>query len=237
MWCEGGVEREEGRREAVHNAPIIQRLVTPIRLHRRSHLHSLRKRIIEYQKEQKTGYDMLIAKRVSENAKLAVVKGPYKTVAVNQVLGLSFSLWSYLSISCYFVSYHPPDTMSLWRQTWKGMEAMSRKARWRLSMCLTSRSRSSRRSSQPRSRVNRLELHLYHLQLNLLAYLKSEAIVAQAYSPLGPTTSPLLTDDTATAIAKKHRLQTSDTLLGYLRAQDVVFLPKLVTPARIVCLW
>ncbi|KZP23209.1 hypothetical protein FIBSPDRAFT_464064 [Athelia psychrophila] len=57
---------------------------------------------------------------------------------------------------------------------------------------------------------------LVHPQLNLLAYPKSETIVAQAYSPLGPTNSALLTDDTATAIAKKYRLQTSDELLGYL---------------------
>ncbi|KZP06314.1 hypothetical protein FIBSPDRAFT_324212 [Athelia psychrophila] len=31
--------------------------------------------------------------------------------------------------------------------------------------------------------ANQLELHLYNPQLNLLAYLKSEAIVAQAYPP------------------------------------------------------
>ncbi|KZP27136.1 hypothetical protein FIBSPDRAFT_948786 [Athelia psychrophila] len=81
--------------------------------------------------------------------------------------------------------------------------------------------------------VNQLELCLYTPQLNFLAYLKTEAIVAQAYSPLGLTDSPLLTDVAATAIAKKDRLQTSDVLLGYLLAQDVVVPPKLVTPARI----
>ncbi|KZP23195.1 hypothetical protein FIBSPDRAFT_858834 [Athelia psychrophila] len=75
----GGDEREEGRREAVHIAPIIQRLVTPIRLHRRRHLHSLRKRRIEHQKEQKMELDAHIAKRVSgDKAKLAAVKASQK---------------------------------------------------------------------------------------------------------------------------------------------------------------
>ncbi|KZP06318.1 ribosomal protein S6e [Athelia psychrophila] len=61
-------------------APKIQRLVTPIRLQRRRHLHSLKKRRIEHQKEQKTEYDVLIAKRVSEKkAKVAAVKASHKT--------------------------------------------------------------------------------------------------------------------------------------------------------------
>ncbi|KZP27129.1 hypothetical protein FIBSPDRAFT_948782 [Athelia psychrophila] len=78
--------------------------------------------------------------------------------------------------------------------------------------------------------VNQLELRLYTPQLNLLAYLKSEAIVAQAYSPLGPTNSALLTDDTATAIAKNQRLQTSDVLPGDLRRRGP---PQVGDPARI----
>ena len=58
---------------------------------------------------------------------------------------------------------------------------------------------------------------MYNPQLKLLAYLKSKGITAEAYSPLGSTNSPLLTDETAAAIAKKYDLQTSDILLGYLR--------------------
>ncbi|KAH9836297.1 Aldo/keto reductase [Rhodofomes roseus] len=81
--------------------------------------------------------------------------------------------------------------------------------------------------------VNQLEIHLYNPQHNLLEYLRSKGIVAQAYSPLGSTNSPLLSDETATEIASKHGLQTPDVLLGYLVAKDIVTLPKSVTPARI----
>jgi glycerol 2-dehydrogenase (NADP+) len=80
---------------------------------------------------------------------------------------------------------------------------------------------------------NQLELHLYNPQHSLLAFLKAKGIVAQAYSPLGSTNSPLLQDETAGAVAKKAGLQPSDVLLGWLVAKDVVTLPKSVTPARI----
>ncbi|OSX61097.1 hypothetical protein POSPLADRAFT_1047366 [Postia placenta MAD-698-R-SB12] len=81
--------------------------------------------------------------------------------------------------------------------------------------------------------VNQLEIHLYNPQHKLLSYLKSKGIVPQAYSPLGSTNSPLLSDETAAAIASKYDLQPSDVLLGYLVAKDIVTLPKSVTPTRI----
>jgi diketogulonate reductase-like aldo/keto reductase len=65
---------------------------------------------------------------------------------------------------------------------------------------------------------------LYNPQLELLDYLKSKNIIPQAYSPLGSTNSPLLTDESATEIAKKRGLKsTSDVLLGYLRALALSF--------------
>lgn len=59
-------------------APKIQRLVTPLRLQRRRHLNSLKKRKLEHQKEQKAEYDVLIAKRVAEKkAKTAAIKASH----------------------------------------------------------------------------------------------------------------------------------------------------------------
>jgi hypothetical protein len=42
-------------------SPKIQRLVTPIRLQRRRHLRSLKRRKIESQKEQKAEYEYALA--------------------------------------------------------------------------------------------------------------------------------------------------------------------------------
>ena len=57
---------------------------------------------------------------------------------------------------------------------------------------------------------------MYNPQLKLLAYLKSKGIVAEAYSPLGSGKSGLLEDETAISIAKRHGLDVSHVLLGYL---------------------
>jgi hypothetical protein len=62
-----------------------------------------------------------------------------------------------------------------------------------------------------------LELHVYNPQHELLSYLNEKGITPQAYSPLGSSNSPLLTDDVVVKIATKHSLQPSDILLGYLR--------------------
>ncbi|KAJ8693405.1 40S ribosomal protein S6, variant 3 [Pleurotus ostreatus] len=63
-------------------APKIQRLVTPVRLQRRRHLNALKRRRIDHQKEQKSEYDALIAKRVADKkAKAAAIKASHKTTA------------------------------------------------------------------------------------------------------------------------------------------------------------
>ncbi|PFH48887.1 hypothetical protein AMATHDRAFT_64449 [Amanita thiersii Skay4041] len=61
-------------------APKIQRLVTPVRLQRRRHVNSLKRRRLERQKEQKVEYDALLAKRIQEKkAKVAAIKASHKT--------------------------------------------------------------------------------------------------------------------------------------------------------------
>ena len=77
--------------------PKIQRLVTPLRLQRRRHLHALKIRRLEHQKEQKKEYECvwalfpfllkltfgnfsaLIAKRIAEKKeKVAAIKASHK---------------------------------------------------------------------------------------------------------------------------------------------------------------
>ncbi|OAX34785.1 Aldo/keto reductase [Rhizopogon vinicolor AM-OR11-026] len=123
------------------------------------------------------------------------------------------------------------------KDTWKDMEAMVKTGKVK-SIGGSNFSQMTLEKILPTAEivpaVNQLELHLYNPQLQLLEYLKSKGIVPQAYSPLGSTNSPLLNDETATEIAKKHGLKnTSDVLLGYLLAKDAFVLPKSVTPSRI----
>ncbi|GAA5840824.1 hypothetical protein JCM11251_001706 [Rhodosporidiobolus azoricus] len=81
--------------------------------------------------------------------------------------------------------------------------------------------------------VNQVELHPYLPQHELIDYLKSKNIRAEAYSPLGSTDSPLLKDEDIVKIADKHGVSTGTVLISYQVARDVVVLPKSVTPKRI----
>ncbi|KAI0038091.1 ribosomal protein S6e [Auriscalpium vulgare] len=74
-------QKKEGAKP-YFKAPKIQRLVTPVRLQRRRHLHALKVRRIEHQREQKTEYDALIAKRIAEKKeKVAAIKASHKKTA------------------------------------------------------------------------------------------------------------------------------------------------------------
>ncbi|GAA6015301.1 hypothetical protein JCM10207_008941 [Rhodosporidiobolus poonsookiae] len=81
--------------------------------------------------------------------------------------------------------------------------------------------------------VNQVELHPYLPQHELVDFCKSKNIVAQAYSPLGSTDSPLLKDEDIVKIADKHGVSTGTVLISYQVNRGVVVLPKSVTPKRI----
>ncbi|KZP26888.1 hypothetical protein FIBSPDRAFT_1002322 [Athelia psychrophila] len=206
-------------------APEIQKFVTPIRLHHRRHLHSLRKRRIEHQKKQQTEYDVLIAKRDREKGQGR--RGQCVAQAFAMIVSLNLMLFFHRMIHTNpcpagdkFIPLRSDDTRNIninWKmfQAWKGMWALVKNAQ---------PPRVPQVGSDHRAGI----------------------------LPLGSINPPLLTDDAATAIAKRCGLQTSDvplvicvsatyrppdvfmelTLLVAV-AQDVVALPKLVTPARI----
>ena len=123
------------------------------------------------------------------------------------------------------------------RETWKQLEAMVKKGKVRAIGVSNCSERTLETEILPYAEippaVDQVELHLYNPQHALLAYLKSKGILPQAYSPLGSTGSPLLKDDVAAEIAKRHGLAVADVLLGWQVASGVVTLPKSVTPARI----
>lgn len=122
------------------------------------------------------------------------------------------------------------------KDTWKQMEAVLKKGKVR-SIGVSNFSEVKLEEILPTAEiipaVNQLELHVYNPQHKLISYLKSKGIVPQAYSPLGSTNSPLLTDESVVQVATRHALQPADVLLGYLLAKGIVVLPKSVTPARV----
>nr|GAT46423.1 aldo-keto reductase [Mycena chlorophos] len=130
------------------------------------------------------------------------------------------------------------DVIYTWdlKDTWKQMEELVKKGKVR-SIGVSNFSQTNLDKILPTATippaVNQLELHVYNPQHKLLAYLRANNIRPQAYSPLGSAGSPLFTDEVVVELANKHGVQPSDVLLGYLLANDVITLPKSVTPARI----
>lgn len=82
--------------------------------------------------------------------------------------------------------------------------------------------------------VNQIELHPYLPQHELLEYLAKKNILAEAYSPLGSTDSPLLKDEDIQKIADKHGVSVGTVLISYQVNRNVVVLPKSVTEKRII---
>ncbi|GAA5883565.1 hypothetical protein JCM16303_005490 [Sporobolomyces ruberrimus] len=82
--------------------------------------------------------------------------------------------------------------------------------------------------------ANQIELHPYLPQHKLVDYLKSRKIVAQAYSPLGSTNSPLFEDEDIKRIADKHEVSVGTILISWSVQRQVVVLPKSVTEKRII---
>ncbi|KAF7316547.1 Aldo-keto reductase [Mycena indigotica] len=130
------------------------------------------------------------------------------------------------------------DVIHSWdlKDTWKQLEDLVKKGKVR-SIGVSNFSEMNLEKILPTAEiipaVNQLELHIYNPQHKLLAYLRSKTIRPQAYSPLGSSGSPLVADELVVKLAEQYGVQPTDILLGYLVANDIITLPKSVTPARI----
>jgi diketogulonate reductase-like aldo/keto reductase len=79
--------------------------------------------------------------------------------------------------------------------------------------------------------VNQVELHVFLQQPELLEYCRDNSIVVEAYSPLAHAKS--MDDAIVAGIAEKHGKSYAQVMLRWLLQQDLVVLPKSVTPNRI----
>lgn len=82
--------------------------------------------------------------------------------------------------------------------------------------------------------ANQVELHPLLPQKELLDECSKHNIIVEAYSPLGSTNSPLLTDPVVTELAEKYGVGAATILVLWALWRGTVVLPKSVTPQRIV---
>ncbi|RAH72503.1 putative glycerol dehydrogenase (GCY1) [Aspergillus aculeatinus CBS 121060] len=81
--------------------------------------------------------------------------------------------------------------------------------------------------------VNQVELHPFLPQHELREYCEKLGILLEAYSPLGSTGAPIMSDPEIQQIADKNGVSAATILISYHVNKGVVVLPKSVTEKRI----
>ncbi|KAK5094407.1 hypothetical protein LTR70_004157 [Exophiala xenobiotica] len=82
--------------------------------------------------------------------------------------------------------------------------------------------------------VNQVELHPFLPQHELRDYCRKYGILLEAYSPLGSTGAPIMSDPEIQKIAHKNGVSAATVLISYHVNKQVVALPKSVTDNRII---
>ncbi|KAG9792319.1 Aldo/keto reductase, partial [Aureobasidium melanogenum] len=81
--------------------------------------------------------------------------------------------------------------------------------------------------------VNQIENHPLLPQQDIVDFCKEKGILITAYSPLGSTGSPLMTESQVVKLAQEKETSPSSILLSYHIARGSAVVAKSVTPARI----
>lgn len=79
--------------------------------------------------------------------------------------------------------------------------------------------------------VNQVELHVFLQQPELVKYCQDHNIAVEAYSPLAHAKA--MDNEAIAGIAKKHGKTYAQIMLRWCVEQDLIVLPKSVTPSRI----
>lgn len=74
--------------------------------------------------------------------------------------------------------------------------------------------------------VNQIEVNPYYQNDELVNYCQKNAIVVEAYSPLGGSKYSCLKDETLTKIANKYHVSTAQVILKWLTQRNIVALPR-----------
>lgn len=82
-----------------------------------------------------------------------------------------------------------------------------------------------------RPAVNQVELHIFLQQPELITYCHEHDIAVEAYSPLAHARA--MDNQAIRKIAEKHRKSYAQIMLRWCVEQDLIVLPKSVTPSRI----
>ncbi|KAM0213632.1 hypothetical protein ACHAQD_009285 [Fusarium lateritium] len=81
--------------------------------------------------------------------------------------------------------------------------------------------------------VNQVELQPFLPQHELREYCKKNGILLEAYSPLGSTGAPIMSDPEVKQVADKYNVSAATVLISYHICKGVIAIPKSVSEKRI----
>lgn len=120
-------------------------------------------------------------------------------------------------------------------ETWAAMEELYRQGKIRaigVSNFLPHHLEALMKTAVIKPSVNQIEFHPGFMQEECIEYCKSNDILVEAWSPLG--TGKMLTNETLKTIAAKYQKSVAQLCIRWVLQNDVLPLPKSITPSRIV---
>ena len=128
-----------------------------------------------------------------------------------------------------------PNWEEINADTWRGFEKLYNDGKIRaigVSNFLPNHLESLKANSTVMPMVNQIEFHPGYTQPGLVEYCKQNGITVQAWSPLG--SGAVLKDPLLMEIAAKYGKSVAQLCIRFALQQDIVPLPKSITPERIL---
>lgn len=134
-------------------------------------------------------------------------------------------------VDLYLIHWPGKDTFL---DTWRALEKLYRDGRVRaigVSNFKPHHLQTLMEHSEEKPVINQVELHPYFQQKDLREFCKQHDIVVEAWSPLGR--GQVLDDPVLAEIGKKYGKTPAQVTLRWHLQNDIVIIPKSVTPSRI----
>ena len=126
------------------------------------------------------------------------------------------------------------DWKNINSETWRAMEDLYKQGKIKtigVSNFLTHHLESLLETAKVTPAINQIEYHPGFMQHDVVALCRKNNITVEAWSPLG--TGKMLNNETLIAIAEKYKVSVAQLCIRWVLQNDVLPLPKSVTPHRI----
>ncbi len=128
-----------------------------------------------------------------------------------------------------------PDWKEINSETWRAMEELYKEGKIKsigVSNFLPHHLEALMETATIRPSINQIEFHPGFMQQECVSFCKANNILVEAWSPLG--TGKMLDNETLKATAAKYNKSVAQICIRWVLQNDVLPLPKSITPSRIV---